>query len=186
MLIDALILAVIIGYLRGGRLRHLARLELRAETLILIALVIQWTTPMLARAFGLPPNFAFAVWLIAFMLLMVALLMNRDRPALLVAAAGVGSNLLVIALNGGMPVLPAAIRFLDPSKPLTSAAFAGDPLYHLAGPATRLPFLADAIPWPWPPFQRGVMSIGDVLLMAGVFWLVQEGMNYRGKRRISR
>lgn len=186
MLIDALVLAIVIGYLRGGRLRHLAKLELRAEALILVALVIQWTTPMLARALGLPSNLAFGIWLIAFVLLFVALLMNRDRPALLVAALGVATNLLVIALNGGMPVLPAAIRFLDPGKPVAAAAFAGDPLYHLAGPATRLPFLADAIPWPWPPFQRGVMSIGDVLLMAGVFWLVQDGMNYRGKRRISR
>jgi len=186
MLLVALVLGVLLGYLRGGRLANLAKIELRAEGLIVAALVLQWLTPTIARALHLPPNMAFAVWLIAFALLLVSLWMNRDRPPLILAAAGVGCNMVVIALNGGMPVWPSAILLLDPAVKIGPGTLGGDPLYHLAGSATRLPFLADAVPVPGPSLLRGVISVGDVLLMLGVLLLVQDAMVYRGKRRISR
>jgi len=186
MLLGALVLGVALGYLRGGRMKNLAKIELRAEGLIVTALVLQWLTPAIARALHLPSNMAFAVWLAAFALLLTCLWMNRDRPPLILAAAGVGCNMLVIALNGGMPVWPSAIRFLDPAVKIGPATLAGDPLYHLAGSTTRLSLLADAVPVPGPSLLRGVIRVGDALLMLGVFWLVQDAMVYRGKRRISR
>ena len=185
MLLGALVLGIAAGYARGGLLKNLASIELRGEGLMLAALALQWLTPSIARALRLPHNLAFVVWLAAFLLLLAALLLNRDQPALLVAGLGVASNLLVISLNGGMPVWPSALRVVSSGETVTAATLAADPLYHLAGATTRLPFLADAVPVPWPSFATGVISVGDIILMAGVFWLVQDGMLYRGKRRIS-
>lgn len=186
MLLGALVLGILAGYVRGGRLKRLENVKLRAEVLMLVALALQWLTPTVARALRLSSNLAFLIWLTAFAVLLCALWLNRSHRALVLAAAGVGLNVVVIAANGGMPVLPGALRVLGPEGAITPAAFASDPLYHLAGPTTRLPLLADTIPVPLPSLLGGVASIGDVVLMAGVFWFVQEAMCYRGKRRVSR
>lgn len=186
MLIDALVLAVAVGYLRGGRLKNLEKIELHAEVLMVAALVIQLLTPWLALRSRPFSSAAFSVWLLSFAMLLLAMALNRDRAALVVAGAGVAMNLIVVALNGGMPVLVGALNYLTPHEKITAASFAGDPLHHLASSVTRLPFLADAVPIPWPSFQRGVASVGDIFLMAGVFWLVQDGMKYVGKRRITK
>jgi hypothetical protein len=77
-------------------------------------------------------------------------------------AAGALLNLVVVLVNGGMPVDPAAAA-------LAGTALRGDdPLHHALDAATRLPFLADVIPLP--PL-RNVYSAGDVAIAAGGFWL---------------
>lgn len=186
MLLSAIVLAVIVGYARGGRLRRLERIELRAEGLMMGALLVQLAIPMVAQRLHLPSGLALSLWLATYALLLLALWMNRDRIALVIAGAGVFLNALVIALNGGMPVLANALRFISPGEKVGSSAFAGDPLHHLAAAGTRLVWLGDVIPVPLPSLLGGVMSVGDVLLMIGVFWLVRDGMLYAGKRRISR
>ncbi len=181
MLVLALLLAVIIGYLRGGHLRNLEHLTLRAEPLMAVALIIQFLLPALSTRLGLPSGLAVAAWILSFMLLLIAVFVNRGHLPLLLSGLGVSMNLLVILLNGGMPVLPSAIRVLVPHTVATPSVFAGDSLHHLGGPMTRLAFLADAIPIAWPSVLRSIISVGDIVLVIGVFWLVQAEMCIPGK-----
>ena len=94
---------------------------------------------------------------------------RAGRAAWLLAGLGVALNLSVVLANGGyMPVDQAA---LDASG--QTAELAVRPRYRRDVPIaldTRLPWLADVIGEPdWLP-RRGVLSIGDLVLMAGVGW----------------
>jgi hypothetical protein len=96
-----------------------------------------------------------------------ALASGPARFPWLLAALGVGLNVIVVTANGGyMPQSPAA------RQSLTSARIATDGLTNVV-PLTdesRLPLLADIIAQPsWMPLHN-VISVGDLLLAGGVGW----------------
>ncbi len=73
--------------------------------------------------------------------------------------------MLVIAINGGMPVSESAIRTTGNVSGALPASI-DDGKHHLMGPADVLTPLGDVIGLP-PPISI-VLSIGDVVLYAGV------------------
>lgn len=79
-----------------------------------------------------------------------------------VAGAGVLMNLLVILLNGGMPVACAADQITEEELPH----------YRPIDPQTRLPFLADWIDVGWAFF-----SPGDFLICAGAAGLILRALD---------
>jgi Family of unknown function (DUF5317) len=96
-----------------------------------------------------------------------ALASGVARQALLLAALGVGLNLGVVTANGGYMPQSRAAR-----QTITAAPIGTDRLSSVV-PLTadsRLPWLADVIPQPsWTPLAN-VLSIGDLLLGAGIGW----------------
>lgn len=112
------------------------------------------------------------IWLATKLVLLAVLVRNgwpatsRNRWPWLVAALGVALNALVIALNDGhMPQATAAAiavwgaSHIDPTKLQNVAPMR---------PETVLPWLADVLPQPaWLP-RRNVVSVGDLLLSAGI------------------
>ena len=53
-------------------------------------------------------------------------------------------------------------------------------IHTLMNPKTRLKFLADIIPLP-PPYPRPrVLSVGDIIMGIGVFFLIQNYMTEKG------
>lgn len=92
----------------------------------------------------------------------VVAVINRRLPGALAIAVGTGLNVAVIALNGGMPVDADVARDAD------ALAFAGDRLHIALTAETRLPFLADIMPF---RIFRNVYSLGDLVIAAGAFWL---------------
>jgi hypothetical protein len=89
--------------------------------------------------------------------------MNRRAAGVWVVAAGAFSNGLTIALNGG--VLPAraeavASAGIDPDLAFANSAVLEHPV---------LPWLGDVFAWPSPLPLANVFSVGDVLIVVGVF-----------------
>ncbi len=169
MLLEVIAAAIIFGLISGGRLPRLNDLELRGATLIFIALLVQLTLPAIGR---LEAKAAPVVLIGSFVLLVAALLSNKKTPAVLLMTVGVSLNLLVIAINGGMPVATSAL------------SAAADDLIHIPiSDTTRLPWLGDVIRWPLPGALNGLVSLGDFFLSAGVFLIIYVGMLYKGRRR---
>ncbi len=93
------------------------------------------------------------------------------RSAWLVAAFGVALNLTVVVANGGsMPQSPAAREaagvprdrvLVDPAHPVWRNV-------SVMTPESRLVWLADVIPLPAFLPSKNVMSVGDLLLTAGL------------------
>jgi hypothetical protein len=89
-------------------------------------------------------------------------------------ALGFALNSLAIVLNGGhMPASPEALALYG-LAPLDAGQAYNNSIG--ATPETRVAFLTDIFAIPSQMMFHNVFSIGDVLIAAGGFYLIQKGM----------
>jgi ABC-type uncharacterized transport system permease subunit len=168
ILVYMIALSVLVGYMRGGRLKHYLEKPLSCVFLPVAAFALEAAIP-LAGARLLAP-----VVILEYVLLFAFVFANRKVPAVWLIAAGVALNALVIFANGfRMPVTPVAFdpafgRFVERVR-------SGELIeYVLVGWDAPLWFLGDTI-----PISRvvpGIASVGDFVLAGGMFWLIQSFM----------
>ena len=173
-----LALGLVVGWLRGGTLTRLATLELKAVWLIFVALVLQllifptpWFPPLISWG---TTYFHFASYAL------VALFFgaNYRMGSLWTMALGMVINALVITANGGyMPASAGALRAAG--KAYTATQLLNMQRYAnavLMDEHTRLNVLGDWLYVPtWVPWANA-FSLGDMVLMLGLAWLVQSAM----------
>jgi uncharacterized protein DUF5317 len=175
-------LAVCAGFLAGGSLRPFEHLNVHWWGVAVAGLALQGIslTGDLGREAGL------AVLVGSYGLLVAFAWVNRRLPALWLVMAGLVLNILVIGVNGGMPVSASALETAGAGA--EGLIGAGTAKHHLMGPDDSLTPLGDVIGIP--PPVGAVISIGDVLLYAGVATLVvmimlgRSGENRRPPARI--
>ena len=174
MLLIAAAVGIVAGLLAGGRIRNLLSVELRYGFLILAALLVRVATQWLIdQGVDIVDQLRLPLFAFSFSLLVVTLWLNRSQPGLLLAMVGVAANGLAIVLNGGyMPVYLPAVEVAG----LTEADLS--PFFHVALPdELSIDFLlaggplGDILPITI-PFLTNVVSVGDVLLAAGVGWFL--------------
>jgi hypothetical protein len=153
----AVILAI--GFLLGGRLRNLADLEIEWPWLALMGLALQFVT-------GPGSTVPLVCLYLSFALLIVFTIKNIRVFGFPVILAGVLCNLLVIGINGGMPVSKHALRSSGQGQFLGDLENNPYPKHHLATDADLLRYLGDAIAVPSPVEQA--ISVGDILTYGGV------------------
>lgn len=166
MLALVLALGLAVGLLAGGSISALSQARFRGAGILLVLLVLQLALPLL-RSFGLMARVLFFAWLASFVLMAVVALLNHAEPGMLLMAAGLLLNCVVIAANGGMPVSVDAV--LAVGGTVTGATpLPGDFAHVVMGVATRLFWLGDVLPSPGPRGLAVLMSPGDVVLFSGV------------------
>ena len=154
-LLVVLVVSVVVGVVRGGKLANAAEIHARGWFLLFVSFGIQIAALFLPdSARGL----ATTLILTSYVSLLAAVWLNRRHPGALLAGIGITMNFVVIALNAGMPVSTEAIALAGGS---TDVAL--DAKHVLLTAESSLPFLADVIPLP-----GEVISIGDVLLGVGI------------------
>lgn len=156
MLISAIVAGVVVGMLVGRRPARLAALEIRWLWLLVVAVALRLSGPFV-------PFEPFVLYIGSFTAILVLVAKNRHVPGVLLVGVGAASNLLVVALNGGMPLDLAAVARVGSSG-------LHDPLHIALEASTRLSFLSDVIPFSV-GFVRNVYSIGDFFIAAGGFWI---------------
>ncbi len=158
-------LALAVAVLRGGRLVNLGDIELVAWWLLFIALGLQLGTNYL-------PAEDWSEWvglsmvLLSFALLMIMVVLNRSAPGMWIAGLGVLMNFVVIAVNGGMPVLAGAAEVASGftvASPDLSTSF----MHVQLDETSRLSFFADVIPLRLLGIGE-VISVGDIFLALGL------------------
>jgi hypothetical protein len=150
-----LAVAVVVGLLRGGKLRNLTEIRVRAWWMLMIGFGAQIGAEFLPSS---RHSLAVGLVLVSYLPLLLFVWLNRQSAGLWIAGIGVLMNFTVIAVNGGMPVLPIAVELAGGSGELALGA-----KHVLLTGSTRLPFLADIVPLP-----GSVVSLGDVFLAIGV------------------
>lgn len=160
--------AVTIGYLRGGRLSRIAQ-GVAWSWLLLVGLALQVTVDT-SRG-QMPSLVASGLLLTSQLLVAVWGVRNRYRPGMPLILLGLLLNAVVLGANGAMPVAPEAIAAigLPGVEPLPGK-------HEIMTEDTQLRYLADVVPLP--PL-RTIVSVGDIVLGAGLIPLLSHLMTYR-------
>lgn len=184
ILFEAALLALLLSLVTGGSLRNLEHERLRGEWFLLLLLPLQMTWPRLAEMLGLGCAISLVLWLLMMVSLIGVLAFNVSRRWVLgTAALGIALNVVVIGLNGAMPVSMRSVSEIGAPRADAIAKMEADCLHEPLDGGTRLGFLADVIAVPGPAWQRSIVSVGDLLLAVGLAEWVFVGSR-RQKARI--
>lgn len=165
LVVLAVLLSLAAVPLTGGRLSRLAGVRLAGVWLVLPALAVQ--VLVISVIPSAPRLVLAAAHLGTYAMVAAVLVRNRRLPGLPVVAAGGLLNAVGISANGGtLPASAAAVARAVP--PAHRGGFNNSSV--LAHPHLRL--LGDVFATPsWLP-AHNVFSVGDVLIAAGVAWLM--------------
>ena len=170
-LLGILLLAVVIGYAVGGRLRRVEALRLRWWWLAPLGLAMQ-LIPVSGH------NLAVGLLIASYPVLLAFAFGNIRLAGFALIFVGLALNLTVIAANQGMPVTRHALVASGQGSLLGDLEHHGGAKHFLARPGnTVLLPLGDVIAIGDPVNQ--VVSIGDCVVYAGVVWLIVAAMRGR-------
>jgi len=165
--------ALAVAVLIGGDVRRLSQLRLRHLELLLAAFAAKISVALLGTTHAAAAvTAARPLNVIGAGLLLAVVWFNRRIPGAILFGAGLTLNLIVIlAFGGRMPVLLP--RDIDPNSAVLAVLKGGlDPL-HVALPHPQgLWFLGDILAIPGIGGHASLVSIGDLLMAAGVAWLI--------------
>lgn len=176
--------AILIGYLSGGRLSGLGQLELQWVPLVLLALVLQLLIFPLFSDHAILDAAVGPLHLLSYGLLAVWLARNLRTTPIVLLSVGAACNLAVLLANGGrMPASTSALQragFMHVAEQLLENGVFSNLI--LMSSDTRLNFLGDVLFVPeWIPLSSA-FSIGDTLIMLALGWLIVKGMRIDAKR----
>jgi Family of unknown function (DUF5317) len=170
---------IAVGQLRGGDLDGLRAAHVKALPLAVAALVLQVLLGLQGLRLDGALRTTGSVLLVASLLLgLVVVWANRRLPGMLLIGLGLLANLLVVGVNGGMPVSKATLERAGIAATSPNLREFG-PKYVLERPGTRLGVLGARLAI---PPGRTMVSVGDVTQYAGLVLLVQ-GLMLAGTRR---
>jgi hypothetical protein len=170
LVLGTLVIAVLIGLITGGRWSRLAELRIAWAPLAIVGLALQWFAPSAG---------AVALLLVSLVALIAFAIRNLALPGFRLILLGIALNVLVIGVNGGMPVTRSALAASGQMDTLAELR-EGGAKHHLATEDDLLLPLADVIVVA--PVHN-VVSVGDVLTYAGVAWLVIATMHAGHRHR---
>ncbi len=170
-----IILAVIIGLLRGGELEKLSHISIEGIWMFALALLLRgliWIFEMInLSAFqGLSPYLI----LVSYLLLIIVSIRNIKLPGFRYITLGILLNSFVIFLNGGkMPVLvnKQMAQHVSTIKVLGQEQ---NSIHSFMHDRTLFAFLGDVLSMPKPFPDNSILSAGDILIFVGLFILIQK------------
>ncbi len=102
---------------------------------------------------------------------------NRRQAGLVLAAVGITLNMTVMVLNGGtMPVSSAVVQQVLGTEAETARLIPLSKGTIVDDSAAPLHWLGDRLLLPGPLARIAAWSLGDVFLLAGVWWLLWQTM----------
>lgn len=154
----------------AGLLAHRWRWPL----VIWVALIVQ----VVALEVSMPASVAAVLHILTYAAAAAFLWANRRVAGVWIVAAGALSNGIVIALNGGtLPASEAAVKAagFEHDLEFANSAVLDNPV---------LPWLGDVFAWPDPLPFANTFSVGDVLIVTGVWVASWSGARRLGRSRV--
>ena len=172
LVIGAIVAGSLLGLALGGSLRSLAEIRLRWWPLAVIGLAFQ-LAPVPTLEGSADHWIGVGLLIASYVALLAFVIVNIRLPGFALISVGFALNVLVISLNGGMPVSKQALsEAYGPGSGtvLTELRASGGAKHHLERPDDVLLPLTDVIALGAPVHL--VMSVGDVLFFLGVTWVI--------------
>lgn len=170
MIAESVVTSFVVGVIRKGHFWNFGVVKIRGIWLFAIGALIQFVLFRFASWEALEWQKWLAVnflllHVLSYILILIPLMINRQFKSLYVMGIGTILNLIPIGLNAGkMPV----------KVPENLGEQVFDLGHALLTETTKVPILADIFyigpPYPLPK----IISIGDVFLIVGVFWFIQQ------------
>lgn len=177
MFLEAVLLGLLAGRLRGGRTLNIGTLEFKGWVLIVIGFLLQMLPMLLGRMSWMAHNghiVAFATMLLVFFIVVL----NSDKRGFWLVTLGAVLNIVAMATHGlRMPVYLKALAGAGRVEMMESLA--NDAVLNHIG-LEQLAHWSDylgkniAIPAPYP--LAYALSVGDVLMSIGIFLFVMGHM----------
>jgi len=184
MFLSTTILWILVARLCGGSFKKLAAVEIRGIWMIFASLLVRFAL----YSGRLKPDAMTAGVLHtgAFVLLLFAFAANWDIHGMPLATAGSLSNAIAIGASGGrMPVTRAALEASGLWETTGQSLAAGESMTHvLVNGSGGLAVLGDCLWFRTPWGMQNIYSVGDVLLIAGMFFAIMELMGVSLRRRL--
>ncbi len=173
-----IIISIIIGLLRNGKLSSLSQISLMRIELIVLACLIQAGLIFLgSKKIKFILDYSSYMIIFSYIVLLLAVWYNKNLKGINFISLGIIFNFIVIVVNGGhMPVLLSSLYkagLNDFALVLKEGTYV---THTLITEKTLFRFLADVIPLPSPFPDPSVVSFGDFLMFFGVFSLFQNAM----------
>lgn len=185
MIIETITLSLLLGKLKGGKIRNIGLLYINGWYLFVASFLIEIISLLIiSNNIGNLGNIIedkfFYIHIFIYLLLIVGLFMNFHDKGLRITLLGSIFNFLPLIMNNGR--MPVSLNALKYSNLYTQIALLeeGRIITHsLASKTTKLILLGDIIPIPKPYFFPKIISIGDILIALGLFILIQSYMKNR-------
>ena len=158
LIVATMAAGVVVGWVRGGRVRHVGAAAVRGGLLAVGAALAQALHAAVPDA-----RVAIATTVLSQTALLAFLWLNRFAAGALLVALGSALNAVVILANGAMPVSREALIAVQRHPYEVFGR------HRLLERGDSFAWLADVIAL---PLLRTVVSVGDVILAAGVGLLV--------------
>jgi len=173
LILGAVLGGILVGLALGGTLTTLSNVRFRWWPLALLGLALQLAPVPRLESLHAQHVAAVGLLIASYVVLLTFVALNFRLPGFSLIAAGFALNLLVISVNGGMPVNQRALEIAGGPRYLatvTDLLEHGGAKHHLARDDDVLLGLSDVIPVSWP--TRNVFSVGDLIAMFGIAWVL--------------
>ena len=171
MFIEALIFAVIIGYILKGSIKNLENVDIKSVVLVFMSFTIEFFIIIGIRSGFLTIGiFTYILDFIMYGLLTTFIYINKQNKYIVFMGLGFLLNAIPIFLNGGaMPVSAAAAETAGLTLNISTEG-----LYTLINESTKMWFLGDIIPLTF--LRNFAISIGDIIAVIGLMLFIITGM----------
>ncbi len=176
MLIETVLISLIVGKIRGGKIKNLVYTPVDGWIFILLGFIISYLSVFLISRGNIFLYKALVyIQTISSLLMITGIVYKAFNFDRILLAAGFLLNLMPIALNNGkMPVNGNALIKLGLNKQFVLLKDKLVVTHTLIDDTTKMKILSDIIPLKY-LFPK-VVSVGDLIIALGIFLIIQKNI----------
>lgn len=184
MFVEALLLGILIGKIRKGRMSNLSEMQIRGWVFVVIGALIQFM-PIFLNKFEWLPAYHMYFPFAALIIMMGVMLMNLEKKGIWLILIGGLLNTVAIAMNGlKMPVDINGLKYAGLDA-VAETIVDGSVINYIDANLVEnfSKFLGKIVAIPgFYPFAK-VLSVGDIFMMIGIVLLIAGQMTNTYFRR---
>ena len=183
MYLEAILLGLLIGFIRNGSINNFINSKFRGWFLTPLAAIV-FLSPYFLKILNLDIIEHNLPAFIGMLVCMVILLFNMDKSGIKLILIGSALNLIVMALNNYYMPVDTGLMSLNGLESFAESIRQGNVINYIDVSKAHVisGFLGKVIVLPdWYPLNR-LLSIGDIIVSIGVVLLIQDEMIFHVSR----